>query len=79
MKSWPQRAFTLIEVMVALAVFGVMSALAYATLGTTLTNADILAERMDRLQSVQRAVRFLTSDLLQAAPRPIRSRKLEIN
>ena len=72
MMHWRQRAFTLIEVMVALAVFGVMSALAYATLGTTLTNADILADRMDRLQAVQRAVRYLTSDLLQAAPRPIR-------
>lgn len=72
MIRFAQRAFTLIEVMVALAVFGVMSALAYATLGTTLTNADILADRMDRLQAVQRAVRYLTSDLLQAAPRPIR-------
>jgi len=67
-----QRAFTLIEVLVALAVFGVMSVLAYATLGTTLTNADMLADRMDRLQSVQRTIRYLTSDLLQAAPRPIR-------
>ena len=67
-----QAAFTLIEVLVALAVFGVMSVLAYATLGTTLTNADLLADRMDRLQSVQRAVRYLTTDLLQAAPRPVR-------
>ena len=65
-------AFTLIEVLVALAVFGVMSVLAYATLGTTLTNADLLADRMDRLQSVQRAVRYLTTDLMQAAPRPVR-------
>ena len=67
-----QAAFTLIEVLVALAVFGVMSVLAYATLGTTLTNADLLADRMDRLQSVQRAMRYLTSDLMQAAPRPVR-------
>jgi len=72
MSRWCQAAFTLIEVLVALAVFGVMSVLAYATLGTTLTNADILADRMDRLQSVQRTMRYLTSDLLQSAPRPIR-------
>ena len=72
MTSRRQKAFTLIEVLVALAVFGVMSVLAYATLGSTLTNADLLADRMDRLQSVQRAMRYLTSDLLQAAPRPIR-------
>jgi len=72
MMRWRQRAFTLIEIMVAMAVFGVMAALAYATLGITLTNVDILSDRMDRLQAVQRAVRYLSSDLLQAAPRPIR-------
>ena len=67
------RGFTLIEVLVALAVFGVMSMLAYAALGSTLSNADYLTERMERLQSVQRTMRFLSSDLMQAAPRPVRS------
>ena len=66
-------AFTLIEVLVALAVFGVLSMLAYATLGSTLSNADYLTDRMDRLQSIQRAMRFLGTDLLQSAPRPVRS------
>lgn len=66
------RGFTLIEVLVALAVFGVVSMLAYAALGQTLSNADMLTERMERLQAVQRAVRFLDSDLMQAAPRPVR-------
>jgi general secretion pathway protein J len=48
------RGFTLIEVLVALAIFGVMSALAYMTLGQTLNNSDMLNERMDRLQAIQR-------------------------
>lgn len=65
--------FTLIEVLVALAVFGVMSMLAYSALGSTLSNADYLTDRMERLQSVQRTVRFLSSDLLQLAPRPVRT------
>jgi len=65
--------FTLIEVLVALAVFGLMSMLAYATLGSTLSNADYLTNRMDRLQSIQRAMRYLATDLSQSAPRPIRS------
>ncbi|MDJ0814090.1 MAG: type II secretion system minor pseudopilin GspJ [Woeseiaceae bacterium] len=65
--------FTLIEVLVALAVFGVMSMLAYTVLGSTLSNADYLTERMERLQSVQRAMRYLSSDLMQASPRPVRS------
>jgi general secretion pathway protein J len=64
--------FTLIEVMVALAVFGVMSLLAYLSLGQTLANADMLTDRMDRLQSVQRTISYLSSELLQAAPRPVR-------
>jgi general secretion pathway protein J len=66
------RGFTLIEVLVALAIFGVMSILAYMALGQTLSNADMLTERMDRLQAVQRTVRYLSSDLMQAAPRPVR-------
>lgn len=64
--------FTLIEILVALAVFGVMAALAYSALAQTLANADMLTERMERLQRVQRAIRILDADLLQAAPRPIR-------
>ena len=67
------RGFTLIEVLVALAVFGMMSMLAYAALGSTLSNADYLTERMNRLQSVQRAMRYLTTDLMQLAPRPVRT------
>lgn len=73
MKPLRQHGFTLIEVLVALAVFGVLSALAYMTLGQTLSNSDMLTERMDRLQSIQRTMSFLATDLVQAAPRPIRA------
>jgi len=65
--------FTLIEVLVALAVFGVMSLLAYMSLGQTLSNSDMLSERMDRLQSVQRTISYLSSELLQTVPRSIRA------
>ena len=73
MRRLRQAGFTLIEVMVALAVFGVLSALAYMTLGQTLDNSDMLTERMDRLQAIQRTMSYLSTDLLQAAPRPIRA------
>jgi general secretion pathway protein J len=62
------RAFTLIEILVALAIFGVMSSLAYAALGSTLSSADLLNARMNRLQSVQRTMRLLSSDLMQTSP-----------
>ncbi|MGA8206027.1 MAG: type II secretion system minor pseudopilin GspJ [Woeseiaceae bacterium] len=64
--------FTLIEILVAVAVFGLLATFAYATLGQTLDNATMLTDRMDRLEAVQRTVRFLGDDLLQAAPRPVR-------
>ena len=65
--------FTLIEVLVALAIFGIMSALAYMSLAQTLNNTAMLSERMDRLQAIQRSMTYLTSELLQATPRPIRA------
>ncbi len=68
-----QRGFTLIEVLVALAVFGVLSALAYMTLGQTLSNADMLTERMDRLNAIQRTMNYLSTEFMQAAPRSIRA------
>ena len=59
---FPRRnGFTLIEVLVALAVFGVMSMLAYAALGSTLSNADYLTERMERLRARQPRLAGLVS------------------
>jgi len=66
------KGFTLIEVLVAMAIFGILSMLAYMTLGQTLANSEMLTERMDRLQAVQRTMRFLSNDFVQAAPRPVR-------
>ena len=66
------RAFTLIEILVAMAVFAVMAALAYGSLNQTILAAEILGDRMDRLQALQRTVRMLTDDLQQLAPRPVR-------
>ncbi len=66
------RAFTLIEVLVAMAIFAILAAFAYGTLSQTLLSAEILNERMDRLQAMQRTMRTLSDDLQQLAPRPVR-------
>jgi general secretion pathway protein J len=73
MKRSRQAGFTLIEVLVAMAVFGVLTTLAYMTLGQTLSNSDMLTERMDRLQAIQRTMSYLSTDLIQAAPRTVRA------
>ncbi len=67
-----QAGFTLIEVLVAMAIFAIMSAFAYGALNQTLLSAEILGERMTRLQAIQRAVRQLDSDFMQLAARPVR-------
>ncbi len=64
--------FTLIEVLVALTVFAIMSALAYGTLNQTMISAEILSARMDRLQAIQRTMRRVSQDFMQLAPRPVR-------
>ena len=73
MNRLKQRAFTLIEIMVAVAIFSVMSVIAWTALSASLSNAEMLTERMDRLQAVQRTVRFISNDLALAAPRSVRS------
>lgn len=67
-----EKAFTLIEVLVSMAIFGVLALLAYLTLAQTIDNAADLNARMDRLQSIQRTMRHLSHDLMSAAPRPVR-------
>lgn len=66
------RGMTLIELLVAVFAFAVMSTLAYSALGQMLSNSDVLNSRMQRVQEVQIAMRYLESDLLQTAPRPVR-------
>ena len=66
------RGMTLIELLVAVFAFAVMSTLAYSALGQMLSNSDVLNARMQRVQEVQLAMRYLESDLLQTAPRPVR-------
>ncbi|MDA1064520.1 MAG: type II secretion system minor pseudopilin GspJ [Proteobacteria bacterium] len=67
------RGVTLIEIMVAVAIFSVMAMLAWGALSQSLENADMLTERMQRLQAIQRTFRYLSADLTQAAPRPVRN------
>ncbi len=67
------QGFTLIEIMVAVAIFSVMAMLAWGAMSQSLENADMLTERMQRLQAIQRTFRTLGADLTQAAPRPVRN------
>ena len=67
-----KRGFTLIELLVAVAIFAILAAFAYGTLGRTLETAEFLTARTDRLEALQRTMRFLARDFQQLAPRPVR-------
>ena len=64
--------FTLIELMVAMAIFGILSALAYGVINQTILNSEILSSRMERLKAIQKTVRLISDDFIQLAPRPVR-------
>ncbi len=66
------RGLTLIELLVAVFVFALLATITYEALGRMLGNSEILTSRMERVQDVQLAMRYLESDILQTAPRPIR-------
>lgn len=63
----------MIEVLVALAIFAILAALAYGALGQTLSSAELLNDRMDRLQALQRTIRIISEDFMQLSPRPVRA------
>ncbi|MDR2013772.1 MAG: type II secretion system minor pseudopilin GspJ [Rhodanobacter sp.] len=63
--------FTLIEVLVALAVFAALAAAAYGGLAQIARTRAALAEQQDRFAAVSRAVAALERDLRQTIDRPV--------
>ena len=66
------RGFTLVEVLVALAVFAVVGLMSAQLMSRTLANHEALGDRSARLAEVQRAMLILKRDLMQVSGRPVR-------
>lgn len=66
------RGFTLIELMVALALFAVLSVMAYGGLRTVLDARERAAAQAERLGELQIAILTIGRDLQQAVNRPVR-------
>lgn len=66
------RGFTLLEVLVAVAVFAVVGVMAYGGLQGALVQRVIARDSADRFREIQFAVQQLGRDLAQANPRPVR-------
>jgi general secretion pathway protein J len=67
-----QRGFTLLELLVALSVFSLVSVMAYSGLRTVLQSKQHTEQRAARIQQLQSAVMLLERDLAQFVDRPVR-------
>ncbi|HVI34460.1 type II secretion system minor pseudopilin GspJ [Phenylobacterium sp.] len=66
------KGFTLVEMMVALLIFGLVSAAGVAVLSFSVDNQQVVRARSHRLAEIQRARSALKADLAQAAARRTR-------
>ena len=67
-----QAGFTLIEVVIALAIFATMAALSYLVFDQSTQASTRITSQMSELQSLQRALQAIGNDLAQLQPRPVR-------
>ena len=67
-----QRGFTLIEILIAMAIFTLIGLASTGLLTTVIDSNDISEERFHKLQTLQRAVTTIERDLQQAVARSIR-------
>ena len=66
------RGFTLLEILVAVAILAIMGVMAFRGVTEARVSVQNAGGHMDRLREVQRAMNLLTGDFRTLAPRPIR-------
>ncbi|MBF0284021.1 MAG: type II secretion system minor pseudopilin GspJ [Magnetococcales bacterium] len=71
--SRPPAGFTLVEMLVALAVFSVLALMVHGGLSSILQTRDVVTEQSRKLQRWQTTFAILQRDLMQATARPIRA------
>ena len=67
-----QHGFTLLELLVAITIFAVVTTMAYGGLQTVLTSRDRITEQSNQLAELQLAFTIISRDLQQSIPRPVR-------
>jgi general secretion pathway protein J len=70
--SHASAGFTLLELLVAMAIFAIVGALALGGLNTVLTQQDIARRELAELAKIQRAMRLVMGDFSQINPRWVR-------
>ncbi len=74
MRTPPSRiaGFTLLELLIALSIFGFISAMAFSGLSSVSNTRQAVEERADRLAELQKAFLFISQDIEQMVIRPAR-------
>jgi len=67
-----ERGFTLLELLVAMAIFAILGTLALSGYTELQRQSEYAEQRLERVREVQRAVQTIAQDLGQLEPRPIR-------
>jgi general secretion pathway protein J len=66
------RGFTLIEIIVAVAIAAILAVMGYQAMESALSNRDRIRAHEERLRALQFTMRSLVQDLSQLTPRPVR-------
>jgi len=64
--------FTLLELLVALAIFSLLAAMSYSGLRTVLEQRSVTEQEADRLGQLQKIYLIMQRDIEQVVPRPVR-------
>jgi len=67
-----QQGFTLLELLIALVIFSLLSVMAYQSLRDILQASEMADQRLQQLAELQKTVLFLSRDIQQLVNRPIR-------
>lgn len=72
MPQCKQSGFTLLEILIAMAIFTLIGLASTNLLSTVIDSNELSNERFDKLQQLQRAMMLIERDVLQAVARPVR-------
>ena len=72
MRPPPSRGFTLVEVLVAMLLLSIMTAMGYGTYRQARISAERTSDSQQRTREIEFGMRVMVQDLTQCAPRPIR-------
>lgn len=72
MQSFKQKGFTLLEVLIAIAIFSIISLSSFSIFDTVLKGDEISKQRSERHNELQRAFLIVERDIFQIAHRSVR-------